>query len=154
MLFGKVLQEKDVIEILLLFNCNNSLAHGKVNISAFHKKNFHFERFFLLNFQCHISCRNIQRDVNSSGNEPNSSESSENKLTVLSLSKNDPTPVRQLTDEEIENIKKDLSKELTPLQVQKFGEILSKFKVGTNAEDHLEGMVSNSIQCNTKPILL
>lgn len=66
-------------------------------------------------------------------------------MTVISLSKNDPTPIKELTDEEIESIKKEISDELTPLQVQRFGEILSKFKVGTNDQDHLEGMVS---KCN------
>lgn len=47
----------------------------------------------------------------------------------------------ELTDEDIAKMKQDVSKELTPVQLEKFGEILLKFKKGATSKDLVEGMV-------------
>lgn len=48
---------------------------------------------------------------------------------------------RELTDDDIEKLKKEFEKELTPTQSNELTRILQKFKKNTTQKDHLEGMV-------------
>lgn len=48
-----------------------------------------------------------------------------------------------MTDDDIEKIKKAMENELTPLQLSEMTRILQKFKRGTTAKDHFEGMVTH-----------
>lgn len=54
-------------------------------------------------------------------------------------------PTKELSDEDIVKMKQDLSNELTPVQLEQFGEILLKFKKGTTTKDHVEGMVRKNL---------
>lgn len=51
------------------------------------------------------------------------------------------TASKELTDEDIDRMKQEMSTKLTPVQMDKFAEILSKFKAGTTAMEKLGGMV-------------
>lgn len=101
-------------------------------------------------FQCHVRGRFIE--ANDSSIESNSSESKENVFPRVSLSNtSNLESIKELSEDQIEQMKTQLSKELTPVQIEQFGRILNKFKKGTTTKDHVEGMVSEC-EMNKKEI--
>lgn len=48
---------------------------------------------------------------------------------------------KELTDGDINKMKQSMSTELSPVQLEHLSQLLSKFKKGTSAKDHIEGMV-------------
>lgn len=73
--------------------------------------------------------------------DESSSESKENDLGESSLNPTSMVPTKELTDEDIAKMKQDMAKELTPVQLEQFGQILSKFKKGATTKDLVDGMV-------------
>lgn len=69
--------------------------------------------------------------------DTSSSESSEISDLANTLSES-----KELTDDDIEKLKKGMENELTPMQLNEMTRILQKFKKGTTKKDHFEGMVS------------
>lgn len=80
-----------------------------------------------------MSCRVIDGKTD----DTSSSESNELSDFASALSES-----KDLTDEDIEKIKKGLEDELTAAQMNELIRILQKFKKGTTPKDHFEGMVS------------
>ncbi|XP_031636249.1 uncharacterized protein LOC116349115 [Contarinia nasturtii] len=72
--------------------------------------------------------------------EDNSNENALGEISLTRASEN-IVPVRDLSDEDIEKMKQEMSNELRPAQMEKFVEILQKFKKGTSTKDKVEGMV-------------
>lgn len=81
-----------------------------------------------------MSCRVVDGKTDSSAS---SSESKDIEDFANGLSES-----RELTDEDIERLKKGLENEMTPTQLSQMTRILQKFKKGTTSKDHFEGMVS------------
>lgn len=82
-----------------------------------------------------MSCRVID------GQTDNTSSSESSELSDFANALSDS---KELTDDDIEKIKKKLENELTPIQLNEMTKILGKFKKGTTSKDHFEGMVSES----------
>lgn len=80
-----------------------------------------------------MSCRVID------GETDDTSSSESNKLSDFASALSES---KDLTDEDIEKIKKGLEDELTATQMNELIRILQKFKKGTTPKDHFEGMVS------------
>lgn len=99
---------------------------------------------FPCEFQWHVKGRIVGGKGDDSSIESGSHEPNEQSLTHTSASRksDNVSPIKELTDEEIQQMKKQLSKELTPKQIDEFGQILNKFKKGTTTKDHVEGIVS------------
>lgn len=88
----------------------------------------------------------MESNVDGSSIESSSSESNEHGLARVPLSKNAGMgPMKELSPEEIEQMKSELSKDLTPLQLEEFDRILNKFGKGTTTKDHVEGMVRKKL---------
>lgn len=100
---------------------------------------------WLISLNCHfwlkISGRYVhRRDVSKSSSD----ESDESKagLSLDAITNSSSFDVsKDLTDADITKMKNDVSKELTPFQLEEFGRILLKFKKGTTTRDRLGGMV-------------
>lgn len=71
--------------------------------------------------------------------DTSSSESDEINDVINAL-----TEPKELTDDDIERMKKGFESELTPAQMDELTRILQKFKRGTTSKDHFEGMVRNT----------
>lgn len=109
------------------------------------KHNFPYE------FQWHVKGRIVGGKGDDSSIESGAHELNDQNLTSTSMStkSDNVSPIKELSDEEIEQMKKQLSKQLTPLQTDEFGRILNKFKKGTTTKDHVEGIVSTNRFKNT-----
>lgn len=70
--------------------------------------------------------------------DTSSSESNEINDVINTLSE-----TKELTDDDIERMKKGVEGDLTPAQLNDLTRILQKFKKGTTSKDHFEGMVRN-----------
>lgn len=74
-------------------------------------------------------------------NQGTSNATNKNGNGLTSVSLDQAFLSKELTDEDIENMKQTMSTELSPTQLDYLGQILAKFKKGTTAKDHIEGMV-------------
>lgn len=46
-----------------------------------------------------------------------------------------------LSSDEVQEMKRKASEDLTPVQLEEFGKILTKFKKGTSLQDNINGLV-------------
>lgn len=81
--------------------------------------------------QYHVSSRVVDGKLDTSSSESNEIG---DFTSIFAESK-------ELTDDDIERMKKALENELTPTQLNEMTRILQKFKKGTTPKDHFEGMV-------------
>lgn len=127
------IQSSDNVDqtLLLLFHCVDCCTKGSVPqqlfISRFSSSfnSFSYDQF-------HVSCAVVNGKTNAASSESDELDDVINSLT-------DP---KELTDSDIERMKKAFESELTPTQMNELTRILQKFKVGTTPKDHFEGMVS------------
>lgn len=82
-----------------------------------------------------VSCRVVDGKSDTSSSEPN-------EITDFANALSDS---KDLTDADIEKIRKGMENELTHMQLDEMTRILQKFKKDTTAKDHFEGMVRSYI---------
>lgn len=131
----------DVIQIFLLrFHRADRSADGNFQLIIILQSIFDVAQnsIHLIIFQSFVSSR-----VADGKSDTSSSESNELNDFANTLSES-----KELTDDDIEKIKKAMENELTPTQLNEMTRILQKFKKGTTAKDHFEGMVSDFIRIN------